>query len=110
MSDVSWSWEADLKDGMLERFTANVVVPWNAAAKSDEDTLLNYWVVDEAKTCVKVYQRFRSSAAALAQFTTNNGWAKLDDYLEPTGMFISGDYGSELDFLRAHGAIFMLNL
>ena len=70
MSDVSWSWEADLKDGMLERFTANVVVPWNAAAKSDEDTLLNYWVVDEAKTCVKVYQRVTSYAAALAHFTT----------------------------------------
>lgn len=110
MSDVSWSWEADLKEGMLEDFKANVVAPWNAVAESDEDTLLNYWVVDEAKTCVKVYQRFRSSAAALAQFTTNNGWAKLDDYLEPTGMFVSGDYGSELDFLRAHGAIFMLNL
>ena len=58
MSDVSWSWEADLKDGMLEAFTANVVAPWNATAEADEDTLLNYWVVDEAKTCVKVYQKF----------------------------------------------------
>ena len=110
MSDVSWSWEADLKDGVLEAFMANVVAPWNATAEADEDTLLNYWVVDEAKTCVKVYQRFTSSAAALAQFTTNDGWAKLDDYLEPTGMFVSGDYGNDLDFLRAHGAIFMLNL
>ena len=70
MSDVSWSWEADLKDGLLEAFMANVVAPWNATAEADEDTLLNYWVVDEAKTCVKVYQRFTSSAAALAQFTT----------------------------------------
>ena len=63
-------------------FHVNVVAPWNATA-ADEDTLLNYWVVDEAKTCVKVYQRFTSSAAALAQFTTNDGWAKLDNYLEP---------------------------
>jgi hypothetical protein len=110
MSDVSWSWEADLKDGVLEAFVANVVAPWNATAEADEETLLNYWVVDEAKTCVKVYQRFISSAAALAQFTTNDGWAKLDDYLEPTGMFVSGDYGKDLDFLRAHGAIFMLDL
>ena len=58
MTEVSWSWEADLKDGMLEGFQANVVAPWNVIAESDEDTLLNYWVVDEAKTCVKVYQKF----------------------------------------------------
>ena len=41
MSDVSWSWEADLKDGVLEAFMANVVAPWNATAEADEDTLLN---------------------------------------------------------------------
>ena len=110
MTEVSWSWEADLKEGMLEGFQAKVVAPWNAVAESDEDTLLNYWVVDEAKICVKVYQRFTSAAAALAQFTTNDGWAKLDDYLEPTAMYVSGDYGKDLDFLREHGAIFMLDL
>ena len=60
------------------------------------------------RPAVKVYQRFTSSG--LIKFTTNDGWAKLDDYLEPTGMFVSGDYGNDLDFLRAHGAIFMLNL
>ena len=71
MTEVSWLWEAAPKDRTLEGFKANVVVPWNAVAAFDEDTLLNYWVVDEAKTCVKVYQRVTSSAAALAHFTTS---------------------------------------
>ena len=71
MAEVSWSCAAAPKDGMMEGFKANVVVPWNAVAAFDEDTLVNYWVVDEAKTCVKVYQRVTSSAAALAHFTTS---------------------------------------
>ena len=71
MTEVSWSCEAAPKDRMMEGFKANVVAPWNAVAESDNDTLLNYWVVDEAKTCVKVYQRVTSSAAALAHFTTS---------------------------------------
>ena len=70
MTEVSWLWEAAPKDRTLEGFKANVVAPWNAVAASDDDTLLNYWVVDEAKTCVKVYQRVTSYAAALAHFTT----------------------------------------
>ena len=70
---------------------ANVVAPWNATAEADEDTLLNYWVVDEAKTCVKVYQRFTSSAAARCPSSPQTTVGqKLDDYLEPTGMFVSG--------------------
>jgi hypothetical protein len=40
----------------------------------------------------------------------NNGWEKLDDYLLPSGMYVSGDYGKTLDFLREHGAVFMRNL
>ena len=58
MTEVKWSWEAAPKDRVMEGFKANIVVPWNAVAESDNDTLLNYWVVDEAKTCVKVYQKF----------------------------------------------------
>ena len=58
MTEVKWSWEAAPKDRMMEGFKANVVAPWNAVAESDNDTLLNYWVVDEAKTCVKVYHKF----------------------------------------------------
>ena len=57
MTEVKWSWEAAPKDRVMEGFKANIVVPWNAVAESDNDTLLNYWVVDEAKTCVKVYKR-----------------------------------------------------
>ena len=70
MTEVSWSCEAAPIERTLEGFKANVVVPWNAVAAFDEDTLVNYWVVDEAKTCVKVYQRVTSYAAALAHFTT----------------------------------------
>ena len=70
MTEVKWSWEAAPKDRVMEGFKANIVVPWNAVAESDNDTLLNHWVVDEAKTCVKVYQRITSYAAALAHFTT----------------------------------------
>ena len=58
MTEVKWSWEAAPKDRVMEGFKANIVVPWNAVAESDNDTLLNYWVVDEAKTRVKVYQKF----------------------------------------------------
>ena len=39
---------------------ANVVAPWNAVAESaDEDTLLNYWAVDEANGPAWL-KRFRS--------------------------------------------------
>ena len=58
MTEVKWSWETAPNDRVMDGFKANVVVPWNAEAESDDDTLLNYWVVDEAKTCVKVYQKF----------------------------------------------------
>ena len=58
MPEVSWSCEAAPIDRTLEGFKANVVVPWNAVAAFDEDTLVNYWVVDEAKTCVKVFHKF----------------------------------------------------
>mgnify|MGYP001348574383 FL=1 len=58
MTEVKWSREAAPKDRVMEGFKANIVVPWNAVAESDNDTLLNYWVVDEAKTCGRVYQKF----------------------------------------------------
>ena len=110
MGQVHWSWEAEVKPGALENFKSALVRPWNVAAEEDEHTLENRWVVSESGESVKVYQKFSSAEAALAQFRTNDGWAKLDDYLNPTAIFVSGDYGDTLDFLRAHGAIFMLDL
>ena len=41
MGRVSWSWEADLKEGKLDRFRAHVVAPWNAVSAADENTLMN---------------------------------------------------------------------
>ena len=110
MGKVCWSWEADVKEGKLESFKSDVVLAWNIAAEADENTLCNRWVVDEAMSAVKVYQQFTSAQAAFAQFAVNEGWEKLDDYLEPTAMYVRGDYGNDLDFLREHGAIFMLDL
>lgn len=110
MGTVSWSWEANVKPGKLEDFINQVVGPWNIVAEADKDTLLNQWVVDEIGVSVKVYQRFASAHSALSQFESNDYWKKLDDYLEPTGMYVSGDYGAELDFLREHGATFMLEV
>ena len=88
MTEVKWSWEAASKDRVMEGFKANIVVPWNAVAESDNDTLLNHWVVDEAKTCVKVYQRVTSSAAALAHFTT---CVANEDCLIENGKICSSD-------------------
>ena len=88
MTEVSWSCEAAPKDRMMEGFKANVVAPWNAVAESDNDTLLNYWVVDEAKTCVRVFQRVTSSAAALAHFTT---CVANEDCLIENGKICSSD-------------------
>lgn len=110
MGEVYWSWEADVKDGHLESFKQNVVAQWNEVAAQDEHTLSNQWVIDEAGSAVKVYQRFTSAEHAFAQFAVNTGWKKLDDYLLPSGMYVSGDYGKTLDFLREHGAVFMRNL
>jgi hypothetical protein len=110
VGQVSWSWEADVKEGKLASFKNDVVVPWNIVAAADVDTLINRWVVDESLSAVKVYQQFTSAQAAFAQFAVNEGWGKLDNYLEPTAMYVCGDYGKDLDFLREHGAIFMLDL
>lgn len=110
VGQVSWSWEADVKEGKLASFKNDVVVPWNIVAAADADTLINRWVVDESLSAVKVYQQFTSAQAAFAQFAVNEGWGKLDNYLEPTAMYVCGDYGKDLDFLREHGAIFMLDL
>ena len=110
MGQVYWSWEAEVKTGELENFKAQVVKAWNAVAEADAQTLENQWVVNESGDAVKVYQRFTSASAAFAQFAVNDGWGKLDDYLNATGMFVCGDYGTELDFLREHGAVFMLDL
>ncbi len=92
MGQVSWSWEADVKEGKLARFKKDVVVPWNIFAAADPDTLISRWAVDDE------------------QFAVNECWGKLDEYLEPTAMYVFGDYGKDLDFLREHGAIFMLDL
>ena len=75
--------------------------------EADEDTLLNYWVVDEAKTCVKVYQRFTSLAAF--QFHHKRRLGKVRQLSIQLGCLFLGTTG-DLDFLRAHGAFFMLNL
>ena len=109
MGQVYWTWEADVQPGELENFMA-LVQRWNDIARADEHTLYNNWVVNEDKTSVRVDQRFTNAAAAMAQFRVNTCWGELDNYLQPTGMTVCGDFTTELDFLREHGARFMAPL
>lgn len=109
MGQVYWSWQADVKAGELENFKT-LVARWNVIATQDSQTLFNEWVVSETGDSVHVNQRFTDAEAALAQFESNVCWEELDDYLEPTAMYVCGDYGSTLDFLREHGATFMARL
>ena len=74
MGQVSWSWEADVKEDKLARFKTDVVVPWNIFAAADPDTLINRWAVDESLASVKVYQLFTSAKAAFDQFAVNDCW------------------------------------
>ena len=109
MGQVYWSWQADVKEGELTNFKA-LVERWNAIAAEDPDTLFNAWVVSEDGRSVRVDQRFTDAETALAQFAVNECWEKLDDHLVPAAMYVCGDYGTTLDYLREHGAIFMGSL
>ena len=109
MGQVYWSWRAEVKDGELSSFKA-LVQHWNAIAAEDPDTLFNAWTVSEDGRIVRVDQRFTNAKTALAQFEVNDCWGKLDDHLNPASMYVCGDYGTTLDFLREHGATFMESL
>ena len=109
MGQVYWSWQADVKPGQLAEFRA-LVERWNAIADDDPNTLFNAWEISEDRCSVQVNQRFVSAEAALAQFESNGCWVELDNFLNPTAMYVCGDYGSTLDFLREHGATFMKSL
>lgn len=109
MGQVYWSWQANVKDGELTSFKA-LVSRWNSIAAEDPDTLFNEWVVSEDGRAVHVNQRFTNAETAFAQFAVNDCWGRLDDHLEPTSMYVCGDYGETLDFLREHGATFMKSL
>jgi len=109
MGQVYWSWQADVKKGELNNFRA-LVERWNAIADEDPDTLFNAWVLSEDGRSVRIDQRFTDAESALAQFEVNDCWEKLDDHLDPTAMYVCGNYGTTLDYLREHGAIFMESL
>lgn len=109
MGQVYWSWQATVKTGELPNFKA-LVERWNMIAAEDPDTLFNAWVVSEDGSSVRVDQRFSNAKTALAQFDVNDCWTRLDDHLVPSSMHVCGDYGTILDFLREHGAVFMESL
>lgn len=106
MAEVYWSWSAEIKPGELANFKA-LAKHWNKIAATDPGTLFNAWVISEDGQSVQVNQRFTNAATAFAQFDVNECWHKLDDHVNPTSMFVCGDYGKTLDFLREHGAVFM---
>ncbi|MGI9234714.1 MAG: hypothetical protein ACR2RD_13860 [Woeseiaceae bacterium] len=109
MTQVYWSWQAEVKDDELSNFK-ELVKRWNAIAAEDPNTLFNAWTVSEDGRTVRVDQRFTDADTALAQFELNDCWGELDDYLVPAAMYVCGDYGKTLDFLREHGATFMESL
>lgn len=109
MGQVHWTWRGEVKPGEFENFK-RLVARWNSFASKDPNTIFNAWVASEDRGTVRVEQRFTDADAALAQFGVNDCWKKLDDYLTPSSMYVCGDYGVTLDYLREHGAIFMESL
>ena len=64
------------KRRVLEAFMANVVGTMECHSEADEDTLLNYWVVDEAKTLRESLPTVHIvSSGAGSSSITNDGWA-----------------------------------
>ena len=108
MGQIHWSWEAEVKEGELENFRA-LVKRWNKIANKDPENLSNEWMISEDSRSVRVTQTFTNSAAALNQFESNL-WASLDKHVIPKQMYVCGDYGNTLDFLKKHGATFMVQI
>ena len=109
MGQVYWTWRGEVKLGEFANFKL-LVARWNGFASKDPNTLFNVWTVSEDSSTVRVEQRFIDADAALAQFDVNDCWKQLDKHLTPSSMYVSGDYGVTLDYLREHGAIFMQSL
>ena len=108
MGQVHWSWEAELKEGELENFKS-LIKQWNIIASEDSATLSNEWFISDDGRLVRVLQTFSDANSALNQFGVNL-WSALDNHVTPKEMYVSGDYGDTLDFLREHGATFMVQL
>lgn len=109
MGEVYWYWQGEVKAGEMANFQV-LVERWNAIAASDPATVFNAWTVSEDGRSVQVHQHFTSAEAALAQFEVNTCWGNLEEHLRPSAMYVCGDYGTALDFLREHGAVFMESL
>lgn len=103
---VHWTWEADIKPGMLESFK-ELVATWTEIASKDPQTVFSNWTISECATHVRVDQCFENSSAAMAQFFVNRHWSELDNFLSPTAMIVCGDIKGDLEWLRGHGAVFM---
>ena len=103
---VHWTWEADIKPGMLESLK-ELVATWTEIASKDPQTVFSNWTISECATHVRVDQCFENSSAAMAQFFVNRHWFELDNFLSPTAMIVCGDIKDDLEWLRGHGAVFM---
>jgi quinol monooxygenase YgiN len=110
MSDaVSWAVDVSIKAGQLDAFKALVeeMVQWSRA---DSDTLSYEWFLNEDNTSCHIYERYASSAAALAHVKIF-----IERYAEPfmgtvdmKGMTVFGPAEAELKgIMGGFGANFM---
>lgn len=107
MSDnIHLTWEANIKPGEDEGFKT-LAKNWAEIAAKDPGTLYSDWTISEDGRSVRVDGRYVDAAATMAQFGANL-WGELDKHLTPTGMVVCGKLSSELEFLREHGAKFMV--
>lgn len=107
MSDIIYlTWDADIKPGQEEGFQT-LARKWAEIAAKDPDTMYSDWSISEDGKSVRIDGRYKDAAATAKQFGTNL-WGELDNHLKPTGMVVCGKLSKELEFLREHGATFML--
>lgn len=100
------TWTADIKPDQDDGFRA-LATKWAEIAANDPDTRYSSWTIGEDGKSVRLDALYADAAATMAQFGANL-WGELDTYLTPIRMVVCGKLDSKLEFLRGHGAIFMV--
>ena len=110
MSDaVSWAVDVSIKPGQLDNFKAltEELVQW---AGSEPTTLAYEWFLNEDNTSCHIYERYASSAAALAhvKIFIERYAERFMGTLDMTGMTVFGSAEAELKgIMGGFGANFM---
>jgi len=90
---VHWVREGDIKEGKLDAFK-ELMAEMVETARGDAPDMLNYeWFLSDDGAHCQVYERYKSSAVAMAHLTTYRR-SFAERFLEavtPTRMFVYGD-------------------